>query len=290
MMAVAAAVLAAQSGTEEVLPRGLEAEDWIRAGIIVLVALVAARILQALIERGATRADIDRPLVPLLARSVRNAVIFGGLLTAVAALDVQLGPLLGALGIGGLAVAFAAKTILENLFASILLRTRRPIRRGDQISTLDCDGTVEDINLRVVVLRTYDGERLFLPCLEVLGHPIVNHTVNGVRRTTLRVGVAYDTDLDRAAGVLEAAVRQADGVLDDPPVEVRVEQFGESSIDFALRYWHAPDNASLWRVRSDVARSVKRRLDEAGITIPFPQRTVGFLDPEVTRGLSRPLR
>lgn len=286
---VAVPVLA-QSAAEEVLPRGLEAQDWIRAGIILLVGLVVARILQAVIERGATRADIDRPLVPFLARSLRNAVALGGLLIALSSLRVQLGPLLGALGIGGLAVAFAAKTILENLFASILLRTRRPIRRGDQISTLDCDGTVEDINLRVVVLRTYDGERLFLPCLEVLGHPIVNHTVNGTRRTTLEVGVSYDTDLDRAAEVLEGAVREADGVLDDPPVEVRVEQFGESSIDFALRYWHAPDNASLWRVRSEVARSVKRRLDEAGITIPFPQRTVGFLDPDVTRGLSGPVR
>lgn len=285
-----AALLLAQSDAEEVLPRGLQAEDWIRAGIILLVSLILARILQTVIERGATRADVDRPLVPLLARSMRNLVALGGLLIAVASLHVQLGPLLGALGIGGLAVAFAAKTILENLFASILLRTRRPIRRGDQISALDCDGTVEDINLRVVILRTYDGERLFLPCLEVLNHPIVNHTVNGIRRTNLQVGVAYDTDLDRAVEVLEAAVSEAEGVRDDPPVEVRVEQFGESSIDFALRFWHAPDNATLWQVRSAVARSVKRRLDEAGITIPFPQRTVGFLDPEVTQGLSAPRR
>ena len=281
---------AAQSETGEVIPQGLEAADWIRSGVILLVALIAARILQALIERGATRADVDRPLVPLLARTVRNVVVAAGLLVALASLDVQLGPLLGALGIGGLAIAFAAKTILENLFASILLRTRRPVRRGDEISTLDCHGTVEDINLRVVVLRSHDGERVFLPCLEVLNHPIVNHTVNGIRRTTLAVGVAYDTDLDRAAQVLEGAVREADGVQDFPPVEVRVERFGESSIDFALRFWHAPDNANLWRVRSAVARSVKRRLDEAGITIPFPQRTMGFLDPEVTRGLSGPRR
>ena len=198
-------LLAAETGTEEVIPRGLEAEDWIRAGIILVAALVAARILQALIERGATRRDIDLPLVPLLARSIRNLVILSGFLAGLATLNVQLGPLLGALGIGGLAVAFAAKTILENLFASILLRTRRPIRRGDQISSIDCEGTVEEINLRVVVLRTYDGERLFLPCLEVLNHPIVNHTVNGVRRSTLMVGVAYDTDLDEATRVLEGA-------------------------------------------------------------------------------------
>jgi small conductance mechanosensitive channel len=287
---VAVLIAAAQSETEEVIPRGLEAADWIRAGVIVLVALIVARILQALIERGATRVDMDRPLVPLLARTVRNVVAAAGLLVALASLEVQLGPLLGALGIGGLAIAFAAKTILENLFASILLRTRRPVRRGDEISTLDCDGTVEDINLRVVILRSYDGERVFLPCLAVLNHPIVNHTVNGIRRTTLQVGVSYDTDLDRATQVLEAAVREADGVQDVPPVEVRVERFGESSIDFSVRFWHAPTNATLWQVRSEVARSVKRRLDEAGITIPFPQRTLGFLDPEVTRGLTGPRR
>ena len=65
-----------------------------------------------------------------------------------------------------------------------------------------------------------------------------------------------------------------------------VELFGESSINFAVRFWHDPDNATMWQVRSAVARSVKRHLDEAGIAIPFPQRTVGFADPEVTRGLS----
>ena len=279
-------LLAAETGAEEVIPRGLEAEDWIKAGIILVAALVVARILQALIERGATRRDIDLPLVPLLARSIRNLVILSGFLAGLASLNVQLGPLLGALGIGGLAVAFAAKTILENLFASILLRTRRPIRRGDQISSVDCEGTVEEINLRVVVLRTYEGERLFLPCLEVLGHPIVNHTVNGVRRSTLMVGVAYDTDLDEATRVLEEALGDTPEVRTDPPAEVWVELFGESSINFAVRFWHDPDNATLWRVRSAVARSVKRHLDEAGITIPFPQRTVGFVDPEVTRGLS----
>ncbi|MGH8997996.1 MAG: mechanosensitive ion channel family protein [Acidimicrobiia bacterium] len=186
---VGAFFVAAESG-EDVLSGGIEAEEWIRAAVILCLGVIAARVLQTVIERTATRADMDRPLVPLLARTVRNVVVLGGLLIALSRLEVQLGPLLGALGIGGLAVAFAAKTILENLFASILLRTRRPIRRGDQISTLGYEGTVEEINLRVVVLRSYDGERLFLPCLEVVGHPIVNHTVNRVRRTTLRVGVA----------------------------------------------------------------------------------------------------
>lgn len=271
-------MLAAQSGTDEVIPDGLEAGDWIRAGIILVSAVVAAWILQAVIQRVATRADVDLPLVPLLARTVRNVVVLGGFLAALGSLEVQLGPLLGALGIGGLAVAFAAKTILENLFASILLRTRRPIRRGDQITALDHQGTVEEITLRVVVLRSFSGERTYLPCAEVLGHPIVNHTVNGARRTSLTVGVAFDTNLDEAIRLLQGVLEATDGVRAAPPPEVWVERFAESSVDLALRFWHEADNAAVWRVRSAVATAAKRALDEAGIEIPFPQRTVSYVD------------
>ncbi len=75
-------------------------------------------------------------------------------------LGVRLGPLFGALGIGGLAIAFAAQSILANFLASIILQTRRPFRRGDQVTTNDCEGVVEDVNFRTVRLRTYAGERV----------------------------------------------------------------------------------------------------------------------------------
>ncbi len=192
--------------------------------------------------------------------------------------------MLGALGIGGLAVAFAAQSILENLFASVLLQVRRPFRRGDQIATNDIEGTVEDVNFRTVVLRTYDGEKVLIPSSQVLTAPITNFTAKGTRRTTLDVGVAYDTDLAMAQRVLLAAVASVDGVRPEPAPQAWVEQFGESSIDFALRFWHAPDIATLWRVRSGVAMAVKTALDGAGIEIPFPQRTLGFL-PGARMGL-----
>lgn len=285
MPTVALLVLTATEN-EQVIPSGLETRDWVEAGIVFAAAIIVGWILQAAIQRVASRGDAELPLVALLARTVRNLVVMAGFLAALASLSVQLGPLLGALGIGGLAVAFAARAILENVFASVVLRTRRPIRRGDEISAVDHDGTVEDINLRVVTLRSFDGERTFLPCAEVLRGPIVNHTVNGLRRTVLPVGIAYDADLDEATGALEAAVAAVEGVLAVPPAAVFVECFGESSVNFALHFWHHPGDAAEWQVRSAVARSVKRHLDSAGIAIPFPQRTLGFLDPEVSRGLS----
>jgi small conductance mechanosensitive channel len=146
---------------------------------------------------------------------------------------------------------------------------------------------VESVNFRTVALRTYDGERVMVPCADVLSRPIVNHTTLGRRRTTFEVGVAFGTDLEQARKVLLDRVQHTDGVLERPPVEVWVEEFADSSINLAVRYWHPPDITSLWRVRSHVAVAVKSALDEAGIEIPFPRRIIGFLPDEVPREAGR---
>jgi small-conductance mechanosensitive channel len=212
-----------------------------------------------------------------MGRVFASLVVAVGFVYSLQVLGVRLAPLLGALGIGGLALAFAAQSILENVFASVLLQSRRPFRLGDQIETNDFEGTVEDVNFRTVVLRSYAGEKVLIPCAQVLNAAITNYTAKGTRRTTLEVGVAYGTDLEVAQRVLLAASASVDGVRPEPAPEAWVEQFGESSIDFALRWWHLPDIATTWRVRSGVAMAVKAAFDEAGIEIPFPQRTLGFL-------------
>ncbi|HEX2850116.1 MAG TPA: mechanosensitive ion channel family protein [Acidimicrobiales bacterium] len=192
---------------------------------------------------------------------------------------MRLAPLLGAIGIGGIAVALAAQSILSNFIASVLLQTRRPFRRGDQIATNDHEGRVEDVNLRAVVLRSFDGEQVVLPAAAVVASPIVNYTRLGRRRTTLTVGVGYATDLRSAQKVIVDAVRRVDDVHPSPPPEALVQELGESSIDLAVRFWHAPEVATMWRVRSEVAIEVKAALDDAGIEIPFPQRVLWPASP-----------
>jgi small conductance mechanosensitive channel len=132
------------------------------------------------------------------------------------------------------------------------------------------------VDFRNVILRSYDGQRVFVPCTAVLDSPIVNYTALGRRRSTLRVGVAFDSELPAVQEILVEAVASVPGVYDSPPSEALIERFGESSIDFAVRYWHAPDIVTTWWVRSAVAMSVKAGLDKGGVTIPFPQRTLHF--------------
>jgi small-conductance mechanosensitive channel len=242
-----------------------------------VVGVVLARVLRKVVYRAAARDEghgAAADAVGRLAGLVLAAIAF---VYALGVIGVRLGPLVGALGIGGVALAFAAQNILANFLASIILQLRRPFRRGDQVEIADCEGTVDDVNFRTVVLRTFDGQRVLVPCASVLGAPITNHTTLGRRRTTLEVSVGYDADLERARAVLLHAVHEVEGVLDRPPPEVWVESFGDSGIPLAVRYWHAPDAASLWRVRSAVAVATKRALDGAGIAIPFPQRVLRFV-------------
>jgi len=267
---------AAAATSQDVVPGGLSAADWIGAAVILVVGIAGGLAVRTLLCRALRRGDTERRASDLLARAVCWAVVAAGLFWSLSVLGVRLGPLFGALGIGGLAIAFAAQSILANFLASIILQTRRPFRRGDQVTTNDCEGVVEEVNFRTVRLRTYAGERVLVPCAEVLAQPITNHTTLGRRRTTLEVGVGYDADLEEARRLLLAATEAAEGVLDKPTAEVWVKEFDESAVTLSIRFWHAPDQATMWRVRSQVAVAVKTALDRAGIAIPFPRRVLSF--------------
>ena len=253
---------------------GLEAVDWITAGVVAVVALLAAVVVSRLVSRVMQRRGTESLVGDLVGRLIAYVVVAVGLVYSLSVLGVRIAPLLGALGIAGIALAFALRDILENFVAGLLLQIRRPFDKGDQIVSGDHQGTVREVNARSVVVLTPDGERVVIPSAKLINQPIVNLTAHPVRRTTLEVGVAYDTDLDRAKEVIEAALASVDGIVTVPAAETRVFRFGESSIDIAIRFWHAPRIATMWEVRDEAARAVKRAFDEAGIEVPFPQRVL----------------
>lgn len=274
-----AVTLAAATTKTTVVRHGIPAAAWIEAGVVLVLGIVAAALLRRALQRRLHAEEFEHQAIVLVGRFARLLVAGAAFFYALSLLGIQLGPLIGAVGIGGIAVALAAQSMLADLIASILLQTRRPFHRGDQIATNDHEGRVEDVNFRTVVLRSYDGQRVFLPASKVLNGPIVNYTALGRRRTRLTIGLSYDADLEHAAGRLLEAVRTVDGVHGRPAPEVSVTEFGESSVNVDLLYWHAPDQATTRRVRSAVAIAAKRALDQAGIDIPFPQRVLRFAEP-----------
>ena len=271
-------LVAAVSAQDNVLPADLETADWVGAGLLAVGFLALAVLTRWLVVRLVGRGDSEPGAGVVFGRFASLVVLAIGVAYVLVTLGARIGPLLGALGVGGIALAFALQDVLQNFVAGVLLQLRRPFRRGDQVKLDEYEGVVRDINLRTVQLHTYDGLVVYLPNSAVLQSPIVNYTRTPLNRTELLVGVAYDTDLALARDVLLRAVTSAPEVAGEPPAEVWAYEFADSAITFAVRYWHPSDIATRWRVRSAVAVDAKRALDAAGVTIPFPQRTLWYGD------------
>jgi small-conductance mechanosensitive channel len=269
--------------TQPVLGHPITARDWLLAVAVLAAGVVIGRVSRTLITRTMKKGDAELAAAALVGRFTGYFFFLAGLVYALSVLSIRLGPLLGALGIGGLAVAFAAQSILENFLSSIILQVRRPFRRGDQVLTNGLDGIVEDVNFRTVVLRTYSGERVLVPSAMVLRNPITNHTILGRRRTVLEIGISYDVDLESTLPLIIDTVTKTDGVLADPRPEAYVEEFAESTVNLAVRFWHQPDMATMWKVRSAVAVTIKSALDAANVDMPFPQRVLRITQVEDDR-------
>ncbi|MEM6438632.1 MAG: mechanosensitive ion channel family protein [Pseudomonadota bacterium] len=232
-------------------------------------------IARKLVERAGGR----RGLADVAAMLAGVAIWTAGLLIAatIAFPTVTPGRLLTALGLGSIAIGFAFKDIFENFFAGLLILVREPFDIGDHIATDELEGQVEAITIRDTRIRRTDGQLVVAPNAALFQTPVTVRTNAEHRRATVICGVSYDADVDEARAVIEKAVRQVDSVRDDvKDVQVFAHGFGASSIDFEIAWWTGSRPIDIRASRDEVVAAVKRALDEAGIEIPFPQRTLTF--------------
>jgi len=259
---------------ENIISETTTGADWVRAGAILVgaiaVAIAVARISRAVLERaiGEGFAAI------IVARIIAYTIFVVGLVYSLTSLGVRVGPLLGALGLGGLVLALALQRVAENFVGALILQARRPFTVGDTVDLDGHVGVVTDIDSRTTVLRGLDGSMIRIPNGSVLNTAIVNLTREQYRRSELTVGVAYDSDLHAATRALENAVRRVPRVRRSPSPWVMLRQFGASSIDFSIYYWHRSDVPSELAATHDLLLSVHQGLAAAGITIAFPQMVV----------------
>lgn len=250
---------------------GFDGGRWLPAVIVLAVGLVVALVARTVTHRLICRHN--QVLARLAARVAAATVVAVALVDALGELGIQVGLVLGALGIGGLALAFAMQDILSNLIAGIILQVRQPFTYQDLVKLDEYEGTVTDITLRAVEMRLLSGEVVTIPSSTVLQNPIENWTRRPTRRLSIDVGVDYDADMDRVADLLVDAMNDVDAVLDDPAPHVAFDSFGDSSINFTVMFWYRSRD-DFHAVRRHAAGSIKRVLDREGIAIPFPVRTV----------------
>jgi potassium efflux system protein len=236
------------------------------------ISWVVARFVGALLDADVFPRLQMPPGIPFaLATFVRYGVIFTGFVIALGMVGFSLDRvtiLLGALGVG---LGFGFQNVVNNFVSGVILLFERPIRVGDRIQLDDLVGDVTRIGMRASRVRTLDGIDLIVPNGDFISSRVANWTLaDAARRVTLPVGVAYGTSPLRVIELLGRVARAHPEVLPVPEPEVLFRGFGESSLDFELRVW--AESRLLFRVQSDLAVATYDALEQAGITIPFPQR------------------
>ncbi len=231
---------------------------------------------------------IDSRMLPLFENLARVVLVAVGGYAFLRVWHLDVTPWLGGAGIAGIAVGFAAKDTLANIFGGLSIIIDAPYKVGDFIN-LDTGerGMVTKIGLRSTRILTRADIEVTVPNAQIANSTVVNES--GGRwiksRVSVRVGVAYGADVDQVRRILVEAAKTVESVLDDPEPVVRFREFGDSALLFDLLVWIS-EPVLRGRTQDALNAEIYRRLNEARIKIPFPQREL-TLDPSVRDMLGR---
>ena len=240
---------------------------------ILFAAWIIAGIVSGLIHRAVRRVPgASKLLEDFLVKAARWVVLAIGVIMALAALEVSVGPLLAMLGAAGFVVAFALQDSLSNFASGLMILFFKPFDVGDVVDAGGVSGSVESVNLVSTTIKTFDNKKMVVPNNRVWGDVITNASGVAERRVDMEFGIGYDDDIDEAQAILEDIVNAHPQVLKEPAPTIRLSALADSSVNFIVRPW--TKTADYWGVFWDITREVKKRFDAADIGIPFPQRDV----------------
>lgn len=221
-------------------------------------------------------------LVTVFRRVGSALILFLGFMVAmiIAVPSFTPGKLIGALGIGSVAIGFAFKDIFQNLLSGILLLLSEPFRIGDQIISGNFEGTVEDIQIRATTIRTYDGRKVVIPNSQLYTSTMTVNTAYSQRRLEFDVGIGYENNIIDAQRVILSVLKAAPTVSKLAEPSVIATALADSSVVLRVR-WFIDDGTQTNRVASinEVIILVKEALEKANISIPFPITTLDTNHP-----------
>ncbi|MBE9048665.1 mechanosensitive ion channel family protein [Pleurocapsales cyanobacterium LEGE 10410] len=267
----------------ELLGQAIKALPSLLSALVVLfLTKYLVQIVLKVIDETGKRTIKSTSLELLLEKICRIGVWTVGVLLAcvLAFPGFELGDIIATLGVGSVAIGFAFQDIFKNFLAGIILLVEEPFRIGDEVVIGDYQGKVENISIRTTKIRTYKGERVLLPNSTVFTNAVKVATAYDYRRTDLAVGVDYNTPLSQARQLLEETIAAVSGVVQKPAPEIDVVNFGDSSIDFVVRYWSNSQQKEIRNVQTRATIAIKQALDGADISIPYPIRTLYYYNQE----------
>jgi small-conductance mechanosensitive channel len=241
--------------------------------LLVAVFWISSRTKRFLFNRFLVNSGLDRSLQYAISQIVSNVVLVVGIFIVLENTGIHLGALTVFAGAVGVGVGFGLQNIASNFISGLVILAERPITLGDRVEVAGVTGQVQQIRARSTVIVTNDNISTIVPNTKFIDSPVTNWTYGDPRvRFRIPVGVAYGSDVEKVRKLLIAAGTEDPHTLEDPAPSVFFEGFGDSSLNFELEVWSSEMSHRPRRYRSDLNFSIERKLREAGIEIPFPQR------------------
>lgn len=252
---------------------GISLGDILAFAVTVWISFLISRVIRFVLDEDVfPRLTLPRGVDHAVSTGFHYAVLLLGFILALAATGADLGKftlLAGAFGVG---IGFGLQNVVNNFISGLILIAERPIMTGDTIEVGTMLGNVKRIGMRSSTVRTWEGAEVIVPNGNLVSNDVINWTLSDrQRRIEIPVGVAYGSPVKKVMEILTAVASQNEDVLESPAPYALFIGFGDSSLDFALRFWTARFEG-YFRVRSAVLVAVEEALNEDGIVIPFPQR------------------
>ena len=243
--------------------------------LLLLVCLAVVRLLLGMTRRLVGRAALDERIKRYILRGLRAFLYLLTSLVMAGSLNIDVSSLIALVGVFGLAVSLAVQDVLGNVAGGMVLLFSKPFTLWDYVSTADGEGEVAEITLTHTKLDTPAGQRVMLPNSKLTAGQIVNYTVRGVRRADHAVSASYDDAPEAVRRACLKALERTPGILPDPAPQVVLTAYGESSIEYRVRFWAKTED--YWDAHFRSLEEIHRAFAEDGVTMTYNHLNVHIL-------------
>ncbi|WP_372793943.1 mechanosensitive ion channel family protein [Pontiella sp.] len=240
--------------------------------LVLIIGMWIAKMIKGGVVKLMQKREVDPTLTSFLASLLHVALKAFVIIAALEKLNVKTASFIAIIGAAGLAIGLALQGSLANFAAGVLMIIFKPFKVGDVVDAGGSVGSVLEIGIFTTIMKSPDNKKIIVPNSQVTGGTITNINEFGTRRLDLVAGIGYDDDIDKARQVLNDIIAADPRVLKEPAPTIAVTELADSSVNFVVRPW--VNAADYWGLHFDLTETIKKKFDEAGISIPYPQRDV----------------
>ena len=263
--------------------------EWLKAGwgkltvgsalsalALLLVCLAAAKLLLGLAGKLLGRSAMDERVRRYVLKGVKALLYVLTALIVAGSLGVDVTSLIAVVSVFGRAVSLAVQDVLSNVAGGMVLLFSKPFTLGDYVSTGDGEGEVAEITLTHTKLDTPGGQRVMLPNSKLTAGQIVNYTVRGVRRADHAIAASYDDEPEAVRSACLKALERTPNILPDPAPQVVLTAYGESAIEYRVRFWAKTDD--YWDAHFKSLEEIRKAFAEDGVTMTYNHLNVHIVE------------